>query len=138
MSDLDSIFHELEAIDEQLDTLPADAFNERITLRQRKEELKAEVADLASHSEKLQPTDRLQAERSALRHKLDNIGSDYVDVEVLGGGGGESVPGTEGPDATGLDHQIDHAQGADEIRARISEIDAILRERGIEPEAEQI
>jgi hypothetical protein len=138
MSDLDSIFHELEAIDEQLDTLPADAFNERITLRQRKEELKAEVADLASHSDKLQPTDRLQAERAALRHKLDTIGSDYVDVEVLGGGGGESVPGTEGPDATGLDHQIDHAQGADEIRARIAEIDAILRDRGIEPEVEQI
>ena len=138
MSDLDSIFHELEAIDEQLDTLPADAFNERITLRQRKEELKAEVADLASHSDKLQPTDRLQAERAALRHKLDAIGSDYVDVEVLGGGGGESVPGTEGPDATGLDHQIDHAQGADEIRARIVEIDAILRDRRIEPEVEQI
>lgn len=138
MSDLDSIFHELEAIDEQLDTLPADAFNERITLRQRKEELKAEVADLASHSDKLQPTDRLQAERAALRHKLDAIGSDYVDVEVLGGGGGESVPGTEGPDATGLDHQIDHAQGADEIRARIAEIDAILRDRRIEPEVEQI
>lgn len=138
MSDLDSIFHELEAIDEQLDTLPADAFNERITLRQRKEELKAEVADLANHSEALQPTDRLQAERAALRHKLDTIGSDYVDVEVLGGGGGEMVPGTEGPDSTGLDHQIDHAQGADEIRARISKIDAILRDRGIEPEVEQI
>ena len=138
MSDIDSIFHELEAIDEQLDTLPADAFNERITLRQRKEELKAEVADLANHSETLQPTDRLQAERAALRHKLDTIGSDYVDVEVLGGGGGESVPGTEGPDATGLDHQIDHAQGADAIRARISEIDAILRDRGIQPDVEQI
>lgn len=137
MSDIDPIFRELEEIDEKLDTLPADAFNERITLRQRKEELKAEVADIASHSDKLQPTERLQAERAALVHKLDVIGTEYVDVEVLSGGGGESVPGTEGPGATGLDHQIDHAQGAGQIRTRISEIDTILRERGIEPEAEK-
>ena len=138
MSDIDPIFRELEEIDEKLETLPADAFNERITLRQRKEELKAEVADLASHSERLQPTDRLLDERAALLRKLDAIGSDYVDVEVLGGGGGEFVPGTGGSDAGGLDRKIDHAQGADQIRRRISEIDAVLRERGIEPEVEQI
>jgi len=135
MSDIDAIFRELEEIDEKLDSLPADAFNERITLRQRREDLKAEAADLANHSEALQPTDRLQAERTALLHKLDAIGSKGIDVVMQSGGGGAAGPGAEGLGATGLNRQIDQAQGGDQIRARISEIDTILRDRGIDPEA---
>ena len=136
MSDIDAIFRELEEIDEQLDSLPADAFNERITLRERREDLKAEAAELAAHSEKLQPTERLQAERAALVQQLHTIGSEQIDVVMQSGGGGAAGPGAEGLGATGLNRQIDQAQGGDQIRDRIAEIDAILRDRGIDPEAE--
>jgi small-conductance mechanosensitive channel len=131
MSDIDAINKQLEQIDEKLDTLPADAYNERITLRQRREDLKAEAAQLADHSEKLMPTDQLEAERSALLQQLDAIGSEQIDVVEQSGGG------AEGLGATSLNRQVDSAHGGDEIRARIAKIDEILRERGIDPDANQ-
>lgn len=134
MSDINAIFRELEEIDEKLDTLPADAYNERITLRERKEDLKAQAADLANHSEALQPTDRLLAERTALVQKLDAIGAQSIDVVMQSGGGGAAGPGAEGLGATGLNRKIDQAQGGEQIRARISEIDTILRDRGVDPD----
>ena len=137
MNDIDAIFRELEEIDEKLDSLPADAFNERITLRERKEELKAQAGDLANHSEALQPTDRLLDERTALLQKLDAIDAQGIDVVMQSGGGGAAGPGAEGLGATGLNRQIDQAQGGDQIRARVAEIDRILRDRGVDPDAEQ-
>ena len=137
MNDIDAIFRELEEIDKKLDSLPADAFNERITLRERKEELKAQAGDLADHSEALQPTDRLLDERTALLQKLDAIDSQGIDVVMQSGGGGAAGPGAEGLGATGLNRQIDQAQGGDQIRARVAEIDRILRDRGVDPDAEQ-
>lgn len=127
MSDIDAIYSELEQIDEKLDSLPADAYDERITLQERKEELKTEAAQLADHSENLTPTDRLEAERSALIQKLDALGSEQIDVVE------QSGSGADGLGATSIDREVDAAQGGDQIRARIAEIDRILRERGIEP-----
>lgn len=135
MSDIDAILRELGEIDQKLEDLPADAFDERITLRSRHEELRQEAAQLAAAAADDRPTSEIQAELGALRHQLQQIEDGKIDVVVQSGGGSAAGPGAEGLGAIGLNQQIEAAQGADEIRGRIEHLRRLLEQRGVDSDA---
>ena len=134
MSDIDAILNELADIDQKLEELPADAYDERITLRSRHEELRQEAAQLAAAAQDDRPTAEIQAELGALRHQLQEIEDGKIDVVMQSGGGGAAGPGAEGLGAIGINQQIDSASGADEIRHRANHLTELLRRRGIDPD----
>ena len=134
MSDIDAILKELNEIDVKLEELPPDAFNERITLRERHEELQAEAKRLAASVESDRPTEDIEAELDALEQQLSAIKDERIDIVEQSGGGDSAGPGAEGLGAQGINWQIEQNRGVPQIRERIGELKAELRKRGIDPD----
>jgi len=134
MSDIDAILRELAEIDEKLETLPADAFNERITLHDRQTELRAEVARLSAEIPADRPTADIEAELASLENRLAEIKGERIDVVEQSGGGDAAGAGAEGLGATGINWQIEQAEGAPAIRDRIKVLKDALRNRGVDPD----
>jgi DNA repair exonuclease SbcCD ATPase subunit len=133
MSDIDAIFHEITEIDQQLSDLPEDAFDERARLQARHEELRQQAARLAAESDVDRPIGELETELAALRQQLDAIEGERIDMVQQSGGGDAAGPGAEGLGGVSLNRQIEAAQGADEIKARIAVLERQLHERGVDP-----
>jgi len=133
MSDIDAIFHEITEIDQKLTELPDDAFEERLQLQQRHDELHREAAALAADADANRPIGEIEAELAALRQQLDSIEGKRIDMVQQSGGGDASGPGAEGLGATSLNWQIEEAQGADQIKARIALLKKQLSDRGVDP-----
>ena len=136
MSDIDSILKEITEIDERLDELPSDAFEERFQLRERHQELRQQAATLAADADRNRPTEEVEAEYAALQSRLDAIMDERIDMVSQSGGGGAAGSGAEGLGAQSLNWQIEQAQGADKVRERMAYLRDILQERGIDPDAE--
>lgn len=134
MSDIDAILKELYEIDVKLDELPADAFNERITLRERHEELQAEANQMASQADSDRPTADIEAELASLEQRLSQIKGERIDIVEQSGGGDSAGAGAEGLGAQGINWQIEAGEGVPEIRERIGKLKGELRKRGIDPD----
>ena len=134
MSDIDAIMQELADIDEKLETLPPDAFNERITLHDRHTELRAQAAELSSDAAADRPTADIEAELGALEHRLAEIKGERIDLVEQSGGGDSAGPGAEGLGATGINWQIEKSAGAPAITDRIKDLKDELRKRGVDPD----
>jgi DNA repair exonuclease SbcCD ATPase subunit len=133
MSDIDAIFHEITDIDQKLAELPDDAYDERARLQERHEELRRQAAELAAASDADRPTGDIEAELASLRQQLDAIEGERIDMVQQSGGGDASGPGAEGLGGVSLNQQIESAQGADQIKARIAQLKKQLSERGVDP-----
>jgi chromosome segregation ATPase len=134
MSDIDAILKELNEIDVKLDELPADAFNERITLRERHEELQAEAKQLAAAAHSDRPTADIEAELASLEQRLSDIKGERIDVVEQSGGGDAAGAGAEGLGAQGINWQIEASEGVPQIRERIGDLKGELRKRGVDPD----
>ena len=123
------IAKELAAIDEKLDTLPADAFSERVTLHQRHEDLRARAAHLAEEADDQRSTQDLQIEVQSLQQRLGVIQDEFIDVSEQSGEG--NIPGPDSVDrgAAGLNRDVAQAQGAPQLVARIDKLQRIIASR---------
>lgn len=127
MSGVDNIFEELMGIRRQLDALPADANEERARLEHRREELHAAAASQDQAGDE-RPTHEIEMELVSLRDRLDHIKASGVDiVKQHGGSALEASSAGYGMD---LNRQVEAAQGADELEARIRKLEAVLEHRG--------
>lgn len=128
MRDLDTVFRELSEARRQLEDLPDDAFGERARLESRLEGLRAEVSELEGRLPDERPTSVIRAELESLRHRLHEIESAEIDIITQHGGSGLESSGTVS--TFELNQRIDAAQGGDEIRNRIKQLERILDDRG--------
>ena len=124
------IAKELAAIDEKLDTLPADDFSERVTLHQRHEDLRARAAHLAADADDQRSTQELQVEVQSLQQRLGRIQDEFIDVSEQSGEG--NIPGPDSVDrsAASLNRDMAKAQDAPQIVARIEKLQRIIQSRG--------
>ncbi len=127
MSDLDRIFSELSEISLKLGDLPADAYDERAVLESRREELHAEAAALNDSVGSQRPTHDIEAELDSLRARLKQIKGSEIDVVTQHGGSGLESAGTSG--TFDINRRIEASQGADELRARIRQLEKALEDR---------
>ncbi len=127
MSDLDQIFEELAQIREQLDGLPAEASEERSRLEQRREELHAAAAGQA-HAGDERPSGEIEVELTSLRERLEAIEASRIDVVKQHGG--SALEASTGTGTMEFNRQIEAGQGADELRERIRQLEAVLDGRG--------
>ena len=126
------IAKELAAIDEKLDTLPKDAFAERVTLHQRHEDLRARAAHLAEDADARRSTEDLQVEVRSLQQRLGRIQDEFVDVSEQSGEGNIPGPDSAHRGAAGLNTEIADAQHAPQLVARIEKLQGIIRGRGVD------
>ena len=126
------IAKELAAIDEKLDTLPADDFAARVTLHQRHEDLRARAAHLAAEADDQRSTEDLQVEVKSLQQRLGRIQNEFIDVSEQSGEGNIPGPDSVHRGAAGLNTEIADAQNAPQLVARIGKLQGILRSRGVD------
>ena len=126
------IAKELAAIDEKLETLPADDFAARVTLHQRHEDLRARAAHLAQDADAQRSTADLQIEIQSLQHRLGRIQDEFINVPEQSGEG--NIPGPDLADrgAADLNREIANAQYAPQLISRIDKLQEILRSRGVD------
>ena len=127
MSDLDRIFSELSEISMRLMDLPEDAYDERVQLESRRDELHTEAAAIRSRIGDERPTAEIRTELESLRERLQQIEDSGIDVVAQHGGSGLESSGASY--ALDLNRQIQAGQGADELRSRIDHLESVLAER---------
>lgn len=126
MSDVDRIFEELMDIRRRLDELPADAFDERAQLEERREELHAAAADQDEAGDE-RPTHEIEIELVSLRQRLDKI--EATGIDVVQQHGGSALEASAAGESMDLNRQVESAQGADELRVRIRKLEGVLKHR---------
>jgi DNA repair exonuclease SbcCD ATPase subunit len=126
------IAKELAAIDEKLDTLPADDFSERVTLHQRHEDLRARAAQLAEDADDQRSTQDLQVEVQSLQQRLGRIQDELIDVPEQTGEGNIPGPDSVHRSAAGLNRDMADAQDAPQMVARINKLQRIISSRDAE------
>jgi len=126
MGDLNHIFEELTRIRRQLDELSDDAADERARLEHRREELHAEAAGQDAIGDE-RPSHEIDIELVSLRNQLDHIEKSGINVAIQHGG--SLLEASTASDAMDLNKQVEAGQGADELRARIHKLEAVLDHR---------
>ena len=111
---------ELRNVTEQLKALPVDAFNERITLRDRINELEAAIAAATP----IRP-ERLREELSELRERHRKLVGTRMNPSMAHGGLG-LAGGIDPNFLHKANSRIDEMTGIKEVEARILEIGRLL------------
>jgi hypothetical protein len=111
---------ELSMVKEELEALPADAFNDRISLRDRIIELEAAIAAATPPAR-----DSLQAELAELRAKHDQLRRTRINPSTAHGGLG-LAGGIDPNFLHKANRRIDDMTGIADIENRILEIERLL------------
>ena len=134
MPDLEEIVRELAEIPERLDALPEDAFLERIEMRERMNELRAEAMRLEEATPSDESVDGLLAHLANLRRQRDVAKQAEISEE---GQAGSYYGGYRGSrsmwDAAKLNRQIRVGRGLPELEEQIAQIERELFARGVDP-----
>jgi hypothetical protein len=127
MSEVDRIFSELSEISMQLGDLPSNAYDERVRLEGRREELHAAAATLRDQVGDERPTAAIETELESLRERLQQIKKSEIDVVSQHGGSGMESSGASS--SMKLNRQIRAGRGADELQSRIRKLERALGEK---------
>ena len=111
---------ELSTIRAELEHLPPDAFNERISIRDRIIELEAAIAAATPP-----PRDSLRAELTELRAKHDELRRTRINPATAHGGLG-LAGGIDPNFLHKANRRIDEMTGIEAVEARILEIERLL------------
>lgn len=118
--DRDGLLRELGAVAAALADLPADSFEERIDLRDRRDTLRAALAELSPAPSR----ESLDRELAQLQQRLDDLHRDRPNVAAMSGGG----EGDDGvAEAQRLARQFDDGQGRAELEERIQALQRARR-----------
>ncbi len=127
MYGLDRIFRELSETRQKLDALPADASTERARLERRRQALHELATNLQARVGDKRRTPEIQTELASLKVSLTEIEDATIDIAVQHGG--STLEASTASASIDLNRQIETGQGADEIRARIRELEGALAKR---------
>ena len=118
------MIQEMGRIADRLASLPESAFEERLELRQRQDQLRATALELGESA----PVDSkaLQVELDHLLRRWDALQKERIDVVAQSGGGSQGGDAFSGAHAVRVNRQIDAARGRDQIESRIAEIRRLL------------
>ena len=117
---------ELREVRRKLDELPPDSIAEKVALRERWLELRAQAVELqkAARSE-----EDLAQELSDLRRLRSDIYDRHLSVGNIGGGGGPGGGGIEIQYLLEVNEAIDQAWDHEKLDRRIAELEAELARR---------
>lgn len=116
MTDADDTHRELADINRRLAELPDDAFNARIDLRERRDELRAEALRRGRADT---PTAELEADLRRLRRRYDELVARRLSAGHVGGAGGDGGGGFEPVVLANLNAAIDRGSGIDDVEEAI-------------------
>jgi hypothetical protein len=127
---LEALRKELSGIQKQLHDLPADAFRERVALRDRQTELRALAGPLRMRTVS---TDDLLAKLADLEGQRDALLGDHLDMAHTGGatgaGGGGGGAGIDLQHVMKINEAIDRSSGRGALEKEIQKIRVELRSR---------
>ena len=132
MGDIAALIRELADVDEQLRSLPDDAFAEKHELLRRQYELRERAAEFAVDRDKARSTPELLSELSGLRSQLAQIEGQRIDLVTQAGGGATGASNMGNLGGVSLNAQMGEASGAGRIQARIGVIKGVLTDRSVE------
>lgn len=134
MATLDEVILQMAETQQCLDEAPVDAFMERLDLKDRLNELRAEAATLRAGTEAEGSTHELLARLASLRRQRDEVEKSQIDVVKQAGTLTAGVAGTTHQgDATRLNRQIREGLGMPQIEQQIAHVKRLLVERGVDP-----
>ena len=129
MYGLDRIFRKLSETRQKLNALRADASTERARLERRRLELHELATNLQASVGDERRTSEIQTELASLKVSINEIEDLTIDIAVQHGG--SALEASTASVSIDLNRQIETGQGADEIRARIRELEGALAKRGV-------
>ena len=125
------IVRQLSEVQDQLNALPDDAFEQRWELRTRQGELREQARVFAYAPDEDKFDDELLDELRALRNRMKEIERQRIDL--VGQAGGGSMSGEMGNlGGVKLNKSMDDASGLPAIKARIGAIKGVLIDRGVD------
>ena len=119
MDSFDDVLGQIDGIERELAELPADAFLQRIELRDRLLELRAEAGRLRQGADIEGPTEHLMAQLGGWRQELNRLRKQRIDVVKQGV-------------ETQIYPEVASGLGIPDVESQILRIEAILCSRGIE------
>jgi len=127
---------QLADVQRRMLALPDDAFAEKYQLIKEQSRLRSEAADFADMIDSERSDEELLRELGALRHQMQSIEKQRIDLVMQAGGG--SLTGEMGNlGGVQINKGIDDAFGLPKIKARIGTIKGTLNDRGVKvPEAD--
>jgi hypothetical protein len=126
------IDRELVAIDEKLDTVPADDFGARVDLRTRREALRARAAQLSTDADEQRSSADIEIEIRSLEQRIAVISGEMIDSEEQGGEGNIPGPDQQHRSPSAMNREIGDAQGEPAMVRRLDDLKAILRSRDVD------
>jgi hypothetical protein len=134
MANLEEVVLELAETQRRLDELPADAFLEKLDLKDHLNDLRAEAASLRAGSDAEGSNAQLLERLANLRLQRDTVEKSQIDVVKQAGTLTAGLSGTTHQgDATRLNRQIRHGRGITQIEEQIAETKRVLSDRGVDP-----
>ncbi len=126
------IDRELAAIDEKLDTMPADDFEGRVELRQRHQALRARAAQLSTDADEQRSSADLQTEVKSLRQRIAAIQGGMIDTAEQDAEGNIPGPDPSRTDPGAMNREIADGHGAPAMVSRLNKLEGILASRGVD------
>jgi len=132
MTDVSEVTRKLADVDEQIRSLPDDAFAEKYELLKKRDQLREDAARFAVDADKERSTTVLLSELSGLRSQLAQIEGQKIDLVTQAGGGAPGASNMTNLGGVSLNAQMSAASGAGRIQSRIVVIKGVLADRGVE------
>ncbi len=128
MADIGDLTRQLADVQKELWDLPADAFAERVELKEKQAALRAQAAQYAESLDQGRSTEDLLVELATLRAQMVEIEGQRIDLVTQAGSSSAGEMGNLG--GVGINKGIEDAMGLPKIKARIGLIKGILTDRG--------
>ena len=122
---------ELAAIDEKLNTIPADDFSERVDLHERHLELRTRAAELNADADRQRSTGDIEIEIQSLRQRIAAVQGVMIDTAVQDSEG--NVPGPDQKDRSSstMNREIADARGVPAMENQLRKLEGILADRDV-------
>jgi len=118
LTDVSEVVQKLADVDEQIRSLPDDAFAEKYELLKRQDELREDAAQFAVDGDKERSRAVLLSELSGLRSQLAQIEGQKIDLVTQAGGGATGASNMTNLGGVSLNAQMSEASGAGRIQSR--------------------
>jgi hypothetical protein len=129
MAHFDDLVKELAEVDIQLQDMPTDAYNERITLHDRQNELRAEIHTIVPDYDHTRSNEEIEVELKACVFTLEGAYGIEINVAEMGTASGTFSATDAATDAMQIDARIESSRRVPQIEQRIDHLRNILDER---------